>query len=109
MVRLAILATAPGLYECTPGRLTNFRPATRLGRVQIAAEDGGLVVRSRWGAWKGGLPMLPADADDPAFFAVQPPGRERAHIVLTRDASGRVDGLRCDELYHFVRRDLPAD
>jgi CubicO group peptidase (beta-lactamase class C family) len=105
----AILASAPGLYECTPGRLTNFRPATRLGRVQITAEDGGLSVRSRWGAWKGGLPMLPADDSDPAFFAVQAPGRDRAHIVLTRDASGRVDGLRCDELYHLVRRDAPLE
>ena len=103
-----ILASAPGLYECTPGRLTNFRPATRLGRVRISAQDGGLIARSRWGAWKSGVRMWPADADDPAFFAVQPEGRERAHIALTRDATGRVDGLRCDELYHMVRRDLAA-
>jgi CubicO group peptidase (beta-lactamase class C family) len=104
-----ILASAPGIYELTPGRLTNFRPATRLGRLTITANDGGLCVRSRWGGWKDELPMLPADPNDPAFFAVEPAGRERAHVVFTRDATGRVDGMRCDELYHFVRRDLPAE
>jgi CubicO group peptidase (beta-lactamase class C family) len=101
----AVLASAPGMYECTPGALTNFRPATRIGRVHIAAEDRALVLRSRWGAWKGGVRMLPADASDPAFFAVQTEGRDPAYIALTRDASGRVDGLRCDELTYMVRRE----
>jgi CubicO group peptidase (beta-lactamase class C family) len=105
----AVLASAPGLYECAAGTLTNFRPATRVGRVHIAAEGGALVLRSRWGAWKGGVRMTPAGASDPAFFAVQTEGRDPAYIALTRDASGRVDGLRCDELYHMVRRDTPAD
>ncbi len=105
----AILASAPGLYECTPGRLTNFRPATRIGRVHVTADGDSLMLRSRWGAWKDGLRMRPADSADPAFFALEPEGRERAHVLFTRDASGRVDGLRCDELYHLVRRDLPAD
>ena len=104
----AVLANAPGLYECTPGRLTNFRPATRVGRVHIAAEGDALVLRSRWGAWKGGVRMMPVDSSDPAFFAVQADGREPAYIALTRDASGRVDGLRCDELTYMVRRDAPA-
>lgn len=104
----AILAGAPGLYECTPGKLTNFRPATRIGRLQIAAEGGTLVLRSRWGAWKGGVRMTPADASDPAFFAIETEGSEPAYIALTRDASGRVDGLRCDELTYMVRRREPA-
>jgi hypothetical protein len=104
----AILASAPGLYECTPGTLTNFRPATRIGRLHIAAEGDALVLRSRWGAWKGGVRMLPADPADPAFFAIQTEGSDPAYLALTRDASGRVDGLRCDELTYMVRRDDPA-
>ena len=104
----AILASAPGMYECTPGRLTNFRPATRIGRVHIEASDGELILRSRWGPWKGGVRMMPADPADPAFFAVQADGGEPAHIALTRGASGRVDGLNCDELTHMVRRDTSA-
>lgn len=104
-----ILASAPGMYECSPGRLTNFRPATRIGRIHITTDGSGLTLRSRWGAWKGGVRMMPADPDDPAFFAVQLPGRDPASIALTRDASGRVDGLRCDELTHMFRRDVPVE
>ena len=104
-----ILASAPGVYECTPGRLTNFRPATRIGRVRVTADGDGLMLRSRWGAWQNGLRMRPADTADPALFAVEAEGRERAHVVFTRDESGDVDGMRCDELHHFVRRDLPAE
>ncbi len=104
----AILASAPGVYECTSGRLTNFRPATRIGRVHIEANGGSLVLRSRWGAWKQSVPMMPADPADPAFFALQAEGGEAAYIALTRDAAGRVDGLRCDELTFMVRRE-PAD
>lgn len=103
-----ILAGAPGLYECTPGKLTNFRPATRIGRLHIAAEGDALVLHSRWGAWKGGVRMTPADPSDPAFFVLETEGSEPAYIALTRDASGRVDGLRCDELTYMVRRDDPA-
>jgi len=103
----AILASAPGLYACTPGRLTNFRPATRIGRVHIEAEGGSLILRSRWGAWKQGVRMMPADPAEPAFFAVRAEGGEPAYIALTRNAAGRVDGLRCDELTHMVRGDQP--
>lgn len=104
----AILANAPGMYECTPGRLTNFRPATRIGRVHITADGGGLVLRSRWGGWKEGLRLVPADDATPELFALTPESGDAAHIVFKRDASGTIEGLYCDELTYMVRRDEPS-
>ncbi len=104
----AILASAPGIYECTPGRLTNFRPATRTGRIHISADNEALSLRSRWGAWKAGVRIAPADAADPSFFTLEPALPDPAHIVFRRDALGNVLGLYCDELTYMARRDEPA-
>jgi CubicO group peptidase (beta-lactamase class C family) len=104
-----VLETAPGTYECTPGRLTNFRASTRLGRVTIERNGDALVVRSRRGAWKTGLALLPVDPKDADLFAVAQPNGERPHLVLTRDPSGRVDGLRFDDCVHMVRAGKRAD
>jgi CubicO group peptidase (beta-lactamase class C family) len=106
-VDAAILDTAPGTYELTPGRLTNFRPATRIGRLHIERAGDALTLRSRWGPWKDGVRLTPCDPVDPAFFVIQRPDADPAYVALTPDAAGHVDGLRCDELVHMVRRDTP--
>ena len=100
-----LLATAPCEYWLTmPGPLTNFRPATRLGPVRIERAGDGLTLTARWGAWKSGAPLLPADPSDPALFAVNREGDDAALVVFERDASGNVTGLRLDELTYLARR-----
>ena len=106
----AVLAGAAGTYLLTmPGRLTNFRPSTRLGRVVIAAQDGGLRLHSQRGAWKHGARLRPLDPDDPNCFAVEAPGSDATHIAFIRDESGAVTGLRGDapgvDLLHMERVD----
>jgi CubicO group peptidase (beta-lactamase class C family) len=104
-VYASILETAPGIYELSPGRLTNFRPATSVGRIQIERNGDGLLLRSRWGHWKHGVRLTPCDPHDPALFAIQRPGAEPAYVALTRDDEGHVDGLRCDRLVRMHRRE----
>jgi CubicO group peptidase (beta-lactamase class C family) len=99
----AILGSAPGTYRLTPGRLTNFRPASRIGPIEISRDGDALVLRSRWGKWKAGEPLTPCDPADPAFFAIAQPGADPAYIALTHDEAGRVSGLRCDELVYMAR------
>jgi CubicO group peptidase (beta-lactamase class C family) len=101
----SILASAPGTYELPPGRLTNHRPAVRLGRLQIEREGDALLLRSRWGSWKHGVRLQPCDPDAPDLFAVSEGDAEPAHIVLTRGADGAVTGLRCDDLVYMMRRE----
>jgi len=100
-----ILKHAPGVYQAPmPGPLTNLRIITGTGRVQIVAQDGGLVLYARRGPWKDGARMVPADDNDQAFFAllgteaIEPP-----RIALRRDASGAVTGLRFDRLVEMER------
>jgi len=103
-----VAQAATGVYELTPGHLTNFRPSNRLGRLQISVRDGGLVLHSRRGAWKHGAALLPADAADPACFAVYTPGAPPVPLMLLRDARGRVSGVRTNELIHMIRTDQVA-
>ncbi len=103
-----IARSATGVYELTPGLLTNFRPSNRLGRLQISTRDGGLVLHSRRGAWKHGATLLPADATDPSFFVVQSEGADPVPLLLIRDTRGNVSGLRTNELIHMVRTDQVA-
>jgi CubicO group peptidase (beta-lactamase class C family) len=98
-----LLEAAPGVYECAPGRLTNFRPATRIGRILIERAGDGLVLRSRRGPWKGGVVLRRADDGDPALFVIETPDADPARIALTLDATGRPNGLRFDDLVHMVR------
>jgi CubicO group peptidase (beta-lactamase class C family) len=99
-----VLTTAPGLYELPmPGPLTNFRPQTRVGRVQITAEDDRLVLRSRFGAWKHGVELIPCDPEAPDFFAASTTAGS-GYVALDRDPSGRVTGLRFDDLVLMRRR-----
>ena len=104
----AVLGGAPGVYEATPGRLTNLRIITGTGRIQIASKDGGLVLHARRGPWKGGVRMLPADPADPAFFALDTGEPEPPRLALLPNREGRVSGLRFDRLVHMVRNDSLA-
>ena len=100
-----LLANAPGQYQLPmPGPLTNFRPATRIGPVHIERDGDALVLRSRWGKWKDGVPLTPCDPGDPGFFAIQLPDADAAYVAFDRDGGGRVTGLRLDELVRMHRR-----
>ena len=100
-----VLAGAPGVYEVLPGHLTNHRPVTTTGRVQITAQDGGLVLRSRRGAWREGVRMLPADPADPAFFSLDTGQTERPLVALALDDGGRARAIRFDRLVYMERND----
>ena len=100
-----VLETAPGVYEATPGKLTNFRVMTGTGRVQIGAEDGELVLRARRGPWKTGARMLPVDSADGALFVLDTGDPEPPRVAVVRDADGAVTGLRFDRLVEMVRND----
>jgi CubicO group peptidase (beta-lactamase class C family) len=100
-----ILDSAPGIYELPmPGPLTNFRPQTRVGRVQIERDGDGLLLRSRWGKWKVGVPLVPCDPADPTFFAVQPGDVATSYVGLDRGADGRINGLHFEDLVQMQRR-----
>jgi len=99
-----VLAAAPGLYELTPGRLTNFRPATRIGRITVERQGDALQLTSRWGDWKRGVQLVPADPSDPLLFSVARDGDEPALLLFTRGAGGGIDGLCCDSLVRMVKR-----
>ncbi len=90
----AVLAASPGLYEGSPGTLTNLRIITGFGRVRIEARDGDLYVHSQRGLWKDGARMLPADASDPAFFTLATEDIEPVSVALVRNDAGEITGLR---------------
>jgi CubicO group peptidase (beta-lactamase class C family) len=90
----AVLAAAPGLYQGSPGTLTNLRTIMGLGRVRIEDRGGDLYVRSQRGPWKDGARMLPAEASDPSFFMLQTEDVEPAYLALVRNDAGEVTGLR---------------
>jgi hypothetical protein len=104
-----VLASAPGVFEAPlPGPLTNFRIMTGAGRVQISARDGELWLHARRGPWKDGARMLPADATDPAFFALDTGEPDAPRVALVRDANGAVTGLRLPGLMELVRTETVA-
>ena len=99
-----VLEHAPGTYELTAGRLTNFRPATRIGRMTVERDGDALKLTSRWGAWKHGVRLTPIDAYDTSSFAIQRDGEEPDIVTFTRSPDGGVTGLRCDTLALMVKR-----
>lgn len=103
----AIIDAAPGVYEATPGALTNFRIASGMGRLQIKAAGGGLMLYSRRGPWKGGVRLHAGDPADPAFLYAEDDALEPSRIALLRD-NGRVTGLRCDRLVEMARTEQVA-
>jgi len=97
-----VLATAPGVYELpSPGPLTNFRPLFNAGRVQLAVQDGALMMYSRRGAWKAGVRLLPSD--EPDFFTIAKEGSPPQYMVMLRDGDGAVTGLRFQQLCDYER------
>jgi CubicO group peptidase (beta-lactamase class C family) len=99
-----ILESAPGVYEATePGPLTNFRVIINCGRVQISAAEGGLLMHSRRGAWKDGVPLLPADPAQPDLLVIGGPGALPAYVVALRDGDGAVKGLRFPQFVDMYR------
>ena len=100
-----MLTGAPGVYQVLPGHLTNHRPVTTTGRVQITAKDGGLVLRYRHSAWRAGVRMLPAAPADPAFFSLDTGQTERPLVALVLDDDGRTKAIRFDRLVYMERND----
>jgi CubicO group peptidase (beta-lactamase class C family) len=107
-VDAALLTSAPGVYEATPGGLTNYRVVVGTGRIQLSERDGELWLHARRGPWKQGIRLDPADADDPALLMLDRPLPEPELVALVRDASGAVTGLRCDRLVEMVRTEQVA-
>lgn len=104
----SVLDQAPGLYELTPGRLTNFRPATGIGRIRVERDGEQLRLTSRWGDWKHGVDLLAADPRDPLYFGIARDGTEPKFLTFTRGDDGRINGLRCDLLVRMVRASTEA-
>lgn len=101
----ALLKSAPGVYEPTPGPLTNFRTIRTTGRVQITARDGELMLRSRRGQWREGVRMVPADPSDPAFFTLDTGEPEPPQLALALDGRGQVTGFLIERFTRMVRND----
>ena len=97
-----VISAAPGVFESAGGVLTNYRIMNAMGRLQIKAEDGGLKLYSRRGAWRDGKRLLPGDPGDPWFLMVDDDDLAPSRIALVRDASGMVTGLRCERLVEMA-------
>jgi CubicO group peptidase (beta-lactamase class C family) len=104
----AVLTAAEGVYESPGGILTNFRIVGSMGRLQIKAVDGGLMLYSRRGNWRGGVRLVPTDPTDPYFLTIDDDPLLPGKLSLVRDASGAVTGLRCDRLVEMVRTEAVA-
>ena len=93
-----VLAAAPGVYSMPPGKLTNSRPIRTHGRLQITEESGELILRSRRGAFRNGVRLLPADKSDPFFLAIDTPALQKPKIALVTNTDGQVTGIRLPRL-----------
>jgi CubicO group peptidase (beta-lactamase class C family) len=100
-----VLNAAPGVYSMPAGKLTNSRPIRTHGRLQITEEDGELILRSRRGALRNGVRLLPADASDPFFLALDTPAVQKPEIALVTDDDGHVTGIRMARLAWMDRDD----
>jgi hypothetical protein len=87
-----------------PGPLTNFRPQTRTGRVNVTRDAHDLVLESRWGKWKTPVRLTPCDPHDPAFFAIQSAGADPAYVSFVREPDGKISALRLDDLVFMQKR-----
>ena len=98
-----VRASAPGVYSLPAGVLTNSRPLRSHGRLQITEEAGELVLRSRRGAWRNGVRLLPADPEDPYFLALDTAEIEKPRIALVTNSTGQVTGMRLDRMAWMER------
>ena len=88
-----------GRYEPSAGLNSNTRLWLSYGaRLTVSIENGSLMLKSRRKKWKEGVPLTPADPDDPyAFMAGSEP------ILFKRDLNGRIDRIQFN--YHeFFRQ-----
>ncbi|MCP5152579.1 MAG: beta-lactamase family protein [Ectothiorhodospiraceae bacterium] len=92
-----------GVYSLPPGKLTNSRPLRAHGRLQVTDEAGELVLRSRRGAWRQGVRLLPADPADDHLFALDVDSVDPPRVAFVRDAAGMVSGLRLDRMAWMPR------
>jgi CubicO group peptidase (beta-lactamase class C family) len=93
----SILESAPGVYEATGGRLTNYRISTNRGRIQVSRRGDGLYLHARRGAWKAGGRLVPAAAADPGYFRVDIDAIIPAYVAFDIDSNGRATALRFDD------------
>ena len=100
-----IMKTAPGVYEPTPGHLTNFRVVRTTGRLQITARDGGLFLESRRGQWRSGYYMARVRAEDPTLFALNTGAPEPPLVSLACDRDGNVTAVRIARQVDMKRND----
>ncbi|MCH8186135.1 MAG: beta-lactamase family protein [Chloroflexi bacterium] len=102
-VAKGILESACGVYEPSPGHLTNFRTTRGTGLVEVSERDGELTLRARRGIWRRGVPMTRATADDPTLFVLDQGEPEPPLVAFTLSPQGAVDGLRFDRLVEMQR------
>jgi hypothetical protein len=70
--------------------------------VQIAAQDGGLVLYSRRGPWKSGARLVPVRSGEPDFFAIEAEGTATNYMSLIME-NGAVNGLRFQQICEMYR------
>ena len=100
-----IRSSATGVYTFPSGTLTNSRPVRLHGRLQITEENGELILRSRRGAWRNGIRLLAADANDPLLLTLDTASTTKPKIALAKDSNGRIISLRLDRLSLMERDD----
>lgn len=100
-----IMKTAPGVYEPSPGHLTNFRVVRGTGRLQITARDDGLFLQSRRGQWRSGHYMVRVRAEDQTLFALDTGDPEPPLVSLACESDGKVTGVKIDRQVLMIRND----
>jgi CubicO group peptidase (beta-lactamase class C family) len=107
-VDASLLTSAPGVYEApAPGPLTNFRIMTGIGRIQVSAREGALVLHARRGDWKQGVRLVPVDTDQPDLLALDTGDPDPPRIAVDRGDDGRVRGLTIGDgqIWYMQRTD----
>jgi len=98
-----LAASACGVWEAPPGKLTNARIATSTGRMRVDLEGGELRLTARRGPWKAGVRLVPADPGDPGLFAIADGDPDPVLIWFSRDARGEATGLCVPRFAALVR------
>jgi len=95
----ALAEELAGPWQVGPGLLTSVRMLMNGGRrLQVERRrDGSLAIRTRLGTYKGGIPLVPVDADDPLRFDALTAGL-RSSMAFARNADGVVDRLLVDDV-----------
>ena len=62
-----------------------------------ASDPSYFLSRIDW-AWRNGIRLLPVDAGDPFFLALDTASAVKPKIALVLDSGGQISGLRLDRL-----------